>query len=52
MTLYIGIYLFMSVSTALASITEYTRNEVIASLIFGLLWPFVLTARIIAKIID
>lgn len=52
MTIYIGIYLFLSVSTAFASITEYTWNDVIASLIFGLFWPFVLPIRIIQMIIE
>ena len=55
MTLYIGIYLYMTFCTTVASvlncINKFNSIELIGSLIFGLFWPFVLTARIIQKII-
>ena len=51
MTLGIAIYAFMAMSAALAVVEDYSRKEVIASLILGLVWPLWLTSRILRKIV-
>jgi ABC-type Na+ efflux pump permease subunit len=55
MTIYFVLgYLLISVATAMVCMdTNKTRNpnELIASFIFGLLWPLVFAIRIVAKIL-
>ena len=46
----IAIYCLIGLSTALAVLNDYSRDEVIASVLVGVIWPIYVTAKLIQKL--
>ena len=46
----IAIYCFIGLSTTLAVLEDYSRDEVIASVLLGAIWPIYVTAKLIQKL--
>lgn len=46
----IAIYCFIGLSTALSVLENYTKEEVIASVLVGVIWPIYVTAKLIQKL--
>ena len=46
----IAIYCLIGLSTTLAVLEDYTKEEVIASVLLGVTWPIYVTAKLIQKL--
>ena len=46
----IAIYCFIGLSTMLSVLEDFSRAEVIASVLIGVIWPIYVTAKLIQKL--
>lgn len=46
----IAIYCFIGLSTALSVLENFAMNEVIASVLIGVIWPIYVTTKLIQKL--
>lgn len=46
----IAIYCLIGLSTALSLLTDFTKENVIASILLGVIWPIYVAAKLIQKL--
>jgi hypothetical protein len=51
MILFISGYSFIAIATAIATVQDVKREDLISSAICGIIWPIFITARILRKIL-
>jgi hypothetical protein len=46
----VAIYCFIGVSTALAVLSDYSRADIIASVLLGVIWPVYVSSKLVQKL--
>ena len=46
----IAIYCFIGLSTTLSVLSDYSRADIIASVLLGVIWPVYVSAKLIQKL--